>query len=596
MVAPAQRTDSEPLLSMPTYTPASTFSDDTRRLCCAPYVDIGFANAVIREVVQSERKAVPPSFGFDLDPVVRHCLRARRLLIVRYALVTVVLAAGLVTSPVATVTWLALCALIMGLRTRFVRQLPWQFRIVLWAGSFTFLFVAAIGTLAALFAEGLILQDVGRGDGSLWGLVESFFEAGAAGLRMVAPILLAAAMFLVLFLTRRHAYAVLITELAPGARSGAPRSSSSRIEWRLGVVAAMQRGNIAVHATEPYTGAGGLMHGWSIAVSLKPRRVSDAGIRRARDRVQIESNALNQRVSDAILALRDPQLRSGERIPNVYVVPYVAADGNRRADDPLIDPATRTPRTMASAETIAAIEACPQGGLRHYLRAVVPANGKEIRTPDDRLVLPAQDTGISTTAFVHLAVEGGMLYAEFMTTVMPEVGAKYHLVDQLRPETIAGRAAVDTFRIFVRDNLIGPVNLVTAGWEALRLPARMARSGKDADEFRSYDYGAEFSVRELAADFEIVKFLQRLDAWKYIKLLDRTVTEAVIDFLDDQGIDTDDFFNAVTNISNHYGDVHNSVGGIQNFGGQNTNIQHNHNPGTPSGTSGGTGSSGGASP
>jgi hypothetical protein len=107
MVAPAQRTDSEPLLSMPTYTPASTFSDDTRRLCCAPYVDIGFANAVIREVVQSERKAVPPSFGFDLDPVVRHCLRARRLLIVRYALVTVVLTAGLVTSPVATVTWLA---------------------------------------------------------------------------------------------------------------------------------------------------------------------------------------------------------------------------------------------------------------------------------------------------------------------------------------------------------------------------------------------------------------------------------------------------------------------------------------------------------
>ena len=52
----------------------------------------------------------------------------------------------------------------------------------------------------------------------------------------------------------------------------------------------------------------------------------------------------------------------------------------------------------------------PQGGLRHYLRAVIPASGKEIRTPDGRLVLPAQDSGIGVTAFIHLAAEGGMLY------------------------------------------------------------------------------------------------------------------------------------------------------------------------------------------
>ncbi|MEU8817645.1 hypothetical protein [Actinoplanes sp. NPDC048796] len=64
--------DSPPLLSMPSSMPGTTLNDATRQLCGAPYLDTGFANDVIREVVEPERKAVPPSYGFDLDPVVRH--------------------------------------------------------------------------------------------------------------------------------------------------------------------------------------------------------------------------------------------------------------------------------------------------------------------------------------------------------------------------------------------------------------------------------------------------------------------------------------------------------------------------------------------
>lgn len=84
-------TTTEAVLSTSSYTAAQQLSDTTRGLCSGAYVDVTYANEVIAEVVESERKAVPPSFGFDLDPVVRHCLRARRLLIIRYALATGVL-------------------------------------------------------------------------------------------------------------------------------------------------------------------------------------------------------------------------------------------------------------------------------------------------------------------------------------------------------------------------------------------------------------------------------------------------------------------------------------------------------------------------
>lgn len=357
-------------------------------------------------------------------------------------------------------------------------------------------------------------------------------------------------MFAALFLSRRHIYEIITTELAPDAPASAPPSNNSRVEWRLNVVAAMQRGNIAIHDRDPFAGAGGVAHGWSFAVALHPSdEHGDGSARRQMKRVRLDAGALNRRVESAILGLRDPGLSAGERVPNIFVVPFVAADGRRRVDDPLIDPVTRTPRTLASPETLAAIENCPQGGLRHYLRAVVPANGKEIRTQDGLPVLPAQDSGTGVTAFVHLALEGGMLYAEFIATVMPPVRTRYQLGDNLRPERVAARAAHHTVANFPRDNLLGPARLVGVGWDAVRLRSRMLRSGKAADEFRYYDYGAHFSVRELAARLPMVKFMQRLDAAKYIALVDKTVSEAVVDFLEEHGVDTTDFRNAVANVS-----------------------------------------------
>ncbi|NMO55293.1 hypothetical protein HH310_29430 [Actinoplanes sp. TBRC 11911] len=569
---PHQRGPDEPLLRMPLYAPGTRLNDTTRQLCGAPYLDAGFANAVIREVVESERKAVPPSYDFDLDPVVRHCLRARRLLLARYAIVTGLLLVGLCLSGSLTLVWLGLCAVVVGVRSSAVRQMPRSVRLaglaviavlaMCLAGYFLFQFLLA-GVVGSMGLSGTS-SPFGDSGGVSTPDLGGAFAGGMLVLSLLAPIGLAIAMFLALFLSRRQAYGILTTELAPGVVPSVPHTGNSRIEWRLGVVAAMQRGNICVQDVDPFAGAGWVEHSWSLATPLRSKNGDG--------RVPIDSASLNRRVHDAVLGLRDPRLRDGERIPNIYVVPYLVADGNRRGDDPLIDPQTRTPRTMASPETIDAIMDNPQGGLRHYLRAVVPASGKEIRTSDGRLVLPAQDSGIGVTAFVHLAVEGGMLYTEFVCTVMPQVRRRYHLVDNLRPERIPAQAAAHTLRAFLHDNILGPAHLVRLGWDTVRLSGRMTRSARLADEFRYYDYGARFSVRELAAQRPTVKFMQVLDSGKYMKLLDRAVTEAVLDHLDERGVDTSELRNAVASVS-----IDNAtfIGGQQNFGGKNTNVQNN---------------------
>jgi hypothetical protein len=70
-------------------------SESTRYLCAAAYLDRGFANQVITKVLEEEHRAVAPSYGVDVVPVVRHCLTAERRRRLRdLALIGVVLVGG----------------------------------------------------------------------------------------------------------------------------------------------------------------------------------------------------------------------------------------------------------------------------------------------------------------------------------------------------------------------------------------------------------------------------------------------------------------------------------------------------------------------
>lgn len=79
----------------------------TRQLCAAAYDDQSFAEVVLDELVGS-RRAVARSVDVDLEPVIWHSLRARRLELGRDLALSAILIAGLghARAPlIVTVTW-----------------------------------------------------------------------------------------------------------------------------------------------------------------------------------------------------------------------------------------------------------------------------------------------------------------------------------------------------------------------------------------------------------------------------------------------------------------------------------------------------------
>ncbi|GAB3847898.1 hypothetical protein [Dactylosporangium cerinum] len=92
-----------PLFSMPDPTPARRMpSTTTRRLCAAVHLDADLARRVVAELTGDPRRAVPPSVGFDLEPVLCHALRARLLATARDGFLTATVLAALVLAPRTT--------------------------------------------------------------------------------------------------------------------------------------------------------------------------------------------------------------------------------------------------------------------------------------------------------------------------------------------------------------------------------------------------------------------------------------------------------------------------------------------------------------
>src|SRR6266540_4017533 len=71
--------------------PDPTTSAATRYLCVGAHVDPQFADRVIHDVLEERHRAVCPSRGIDLVPIVRHCLAARRRRLARDLAILVVL-------------------------------------------------------------------------------------------------------------------------------------------------------------------------------------------------------------------------------------------------------------------------------------------------------------------------------------------------------------------------------------------------------------------------------------------------------------------------------------------------------------------------
>jgi hypothetical protein len=519
--------------------PAGRVTNTTRYLSAAAYLNPRYANVVIGDLVASHR-AVVPSVGIDLGVIIRHCLNARGIQLVRDVLLTVLLVISLILATVPTII-IVIIASFLG----FLPGVEWERK------SFGVKLLAGAAVAAALFFIGF-----------LWLIISLFSQQERLGLLPKGPAIVTVVAFLALtavtqMLYTYNKYRALCDKLGPDADPAPLPRLDGRVESRIAEVAAAQSGNLTLYSGEnPFIGTGQRERVWSIAIELSraPETGRQPWVRpRSRGYVPIDPVELHKVIRERLLRLRDPGLPENERLSALVVEDHVVGEGERRWDEPLVDPDRKVPYSMMSPEAIEALIRHPQAGLRYYQRASVSDEGQAVWSGDQEVIGRA-DQEIAASAFVYVAVEGGMFYLEFVSTVLPPIYRGYHLVDLL-PKISSGRftakVSLDAASTVFRDLISAPFRACGTLLQMWHDQRSFAKEAASVDDVLFGDIGARISVRELGAARAPHTYIQRLDAAKYTKLVERLITDTVLDFLEDKGVDTTAYRASASSIINN---------------------------------------------
>ncbi len=548
-------------------------SNATRYLCAAAYLNRDFANTAVRNLIAS-RRAVAPSINFDVGPVLRHCLRARKDILIRDLLLVGIILLGLFISPFPTVDFL-LIAFVFGVllpnerlkRVRFARGILATVVLVvsfITIGAFTF-FVVFDAFASALFSGASLSVALAT-------------VVAALAFTVLGPFILLAATTGVEYGYIRTTKKMLTEHLRPGAMP--PQPTSSAVEARIAAVEGAQWGNITLYAAEdPFIGAGvQLDRHWEAAMPLEPKKAgqrSQSSRGQDRDvtqvpvgigRVSIDPVELHNRIRQELLQLNDQRFPVNERISGLTVSDRLVGAGDLRWSSPLLDQGNLMPYSHASREAIEALIRSPQAGLRYFQHVSVNNEGPEV-VSGGRQVLDGIDQGMAISAFVYTAIEGGMFYLQFAITVLPPILGRYQRMDQ--------RPRLSLRRIFA-DTIFAPAGLYNA-FRVWRQERRVLTPADFYDGTFVADLGAVVSVRELGTAADFGGYIRERDVIKYQQIIQRLLLKTVRDFLDEKGIDVTEFEGIATVINNDVLNIDARGANVQ-AGGPGSNFQQNNAP------------------
>ncbi|MFI5838396.1 hypothetical protein ACIA8K_01585 [Catenuloplanes sp. NPDC051500] len=505
----------------------------TRCLSGAVYTVPGFADRVITELLLDGHRAVSPAVDYDLEPVIRHAFQARRLLLIQHAVVTGILVLAFLFLP-GPAFGLLMASIALAIVGRMIRgDLPGNWKV--WLGGSLVLLVLTFFTGPLL----AVLGQLGATGSASGGYPAEAVEAGTSPWTpVVIAALIGAAALVATSAVRTLMVRALGVDLRPGNSDRGATVAASRIEGRIARLSAAQRGNILLHSgTNPFLGAGVVQNAWSMAMELKPDE--ENGTRQA---VEVDPVALNRYVKQRLASLRSTDLREAERMSGLTLRDQIVSAGVGGQGWPLVDTDALVPYSHATPQAMESVIRHPQASVRHFLRATVGANVTPVESGDGRLLIPGEHHSISVSTFVHLAVEGGMLYVETVSTVLGPLLGGFRLIDgySADPDQAAGRAFRESCLDLGENIALAPYRLAVT---LVRMSAlhRAMRAAEDGEQGDLTDFGARFDLRQVASARGPATYLQRLDAAKYTKLVERRISEAVICHLRDQGIDTSEY-------------------------------------------------------
>ncbi len=551
----------EPFFSHEPPRPSGPPSNATRYLSAAAYLDNAFANRVIWQLLAT-RRAVAPSVNFDVGPVLRHCLRARRNILIRDIVLVVIVLAGLLIKTAPTLAFLLFVISLGGLLPSARRRLGGTIGAILFilgtvAGvglGVIFLIVLALGSFFSALVVG----------GSLVSGAVSFFGS------VLTFAVLVAATWATEFVYLRTTSRTLSEDLAHG--SEAPRTASGPAEQRIAMVEGAQWGNVTLHSGWfPFIGAGlpSEQH-WSIAIRLHREDDGDDEEDRSPsdDYVPIDPVSLHERIGERLRALDDPALPENERIP-LTVSDRLVGSGTLLWGNPLFDTKLRTPYSHASREAVEALIRHPQARLRYYQQVSVNDEGPAVMS-HGRKVIDGVDQEVAVSAFVYAAVEGRMFYLQFVLTALPPIVNDYRIMNFLYARSFFSTLMYSLKRLF-RSVASAPAGI----YNAFRLWQHERRTEKLYLSSVGGDYGAEISVRELGTAAEFNRYIQELDVEKYNAMISRALLETVEEYLRAEGVDTSAFGDSARVINNNY--VEANYGELTQMSGRNKYTRQERN-------------------
>jgi hypothetical protein len=520
-------------------------STTTRHLSAGAYLDEDFCRESLTEVYNQKRRLVAPSYGFDLATVLWHCQQARRINLVRDAILAGVFLLGLCLNPVGVlVAGALLLAVHLGitawrLSRDFLTQIKegntsGQLQIAMRVGYLgvgatvllTLVGVAAGYTLAAALEEGF---------SSSANAQPQTEETIAALLTLGSTLLIIAVSFgapIGAELWRQTKLARLIPSKAEDVNVTGGRLQE--IRWQ-------EQGNMTVYSGfRPFVGAGDELEttGFALRVVAKEQDPNMPLLewQREFDQPPFTAVELVDHLRSRLIELSHDG-RPERRIPGLVVTDRVFMAGT---EVDMLSP------YIQSSDVENVIIPQPVGPVRHYLSAQVQS----------------WDGEVVTTVYLHVALQGRTLYLETSTWVLAPCDERFRSIDYVDNQGKAQfmwallRGLVQAPRVALRCG----INLARAGLESFAGSLSSKNShGRDVET--GFDYGARFSVRERGSSGLARNAFQVHDAVKYKRIIERRVVATVLDFLEGRGVDTSEFRQRATAILNQgtiIGSINNS--------------------------------------
>lgn len=492
----------------------------TRYLCAATHLDPVFADRAITEYLTEDVRAIPPSPGLNTAAVLREAVAARTRREIRDGLLLLLLLVFAIFNVALFVLWLLLAvgAVVATATAPDSRR----------GRSRRFVTIAAVG-IVALVAFFLLPRLV-------FGLavvpgIAGFNAAAAVLLLLISSVVAVDAVAVHLLVReafRRGRFQADVEALDPGWEKTV-RSLGLRGRARaLARVDAAQRSRVAARSADvivhrgvrPFVGAGHTLQPVTIALPLEP--ASDTAATRPVDVLE-----LHDHLSAAVLALKpSSKLTPGGRLATLtdrsqILIPADDLVRNVGAIPGVLDAFDAAPCLTVPEGLATALAQRPMEWARYY-------RCYSVETWD-------RDLGVS--CYVHVGTDERMLYLEWTHCVLAPLRPRYRAIDE-RPTAGEGqltRAILDLLQL--------PATVPDRVRSLLGGPAPLRER---AGEVRPDRYGADRTIRELAADTDIRVYFQQLDALRYVNILQSCLTRAVGNFLDERGYSVVEFQRVAT--------------------------------------------------